>query len=150
MNLALFNQSIEAQVRAGEEAKRFKTVLEAIDSACKSQNFKSYDDFVTQLAAFDKSTSLSPDEKKRDEKPKKRKKKTVTPEDKQAIIKDLEAGHTVAKIEKARGFSSSTINNIKKDAGLVKSKSPKETSPATPAGSGVATLVSSGPASTTG
>ena len=56
---------------------------------------------------------------------KKRKRATLTDADRQAIVADLKLGKLSAvKIAKAHGVSAATVNNLKKAAGLTKSRKP--------------------------
>jgi hypothetical protein len=54
--------------------------------------------------------------------PKKRKRRTITPAMRKAVVAGLKAGQPATKVAKSVGISLPSVNNIKKAAGLTKSK----------------------------
>jgi hypothetical protein len=154
MNLSLINQNISAKELAWNQAKQFKTVLDAIEETCVKHNFKGYEDFLAQIAAFEPSTGAPVEDKVQEKESvtgtERKRNKKMTREIKEAIIKDLTAGKKVPEVMKAHGFSSATVNNIKKDAKLVTPRKPKEVPPAVPTASNVADLLPLDATKTTG
>jgi len=66
------------------------------------------------------------------EKPAKRVRAKITPELKQQVIAAIQEGKSGAEIVKALGISLPSIQNIKKEAGLVKARGTGEAAPAAP------------------
>jgi hypothetical protein len=62
----------------------------------------------------------------------KRTRAKITPELKQQVIAAVQAGQSGAEISKALGMSLPSVQNIKKEAGLVKSRGAAEAAPAAP------------------
>jgi transposase-like protein len=65
-------------------------------------------------------------------KPAKRTRAKITPELKQQVIAAVQAGQSGAEISKALGISLPSVQNIKKEAGLVKARSAAAEAPAAP------------------
>lgn len=95
----------ELQLADQLEAKKAK-VTEALEALVKKEGFESLASFLGE----------------RKPSVKRGKRATITDELKASIIKDLKNGSTVNELVKKYPASSSTINNIKKAAGLTKSK----------------------------
>ncbi len=162
MNLSLINQNIEAQAKAGEEAKRVQTVLSAFDKVCNDNGFEDYADFLEKVAVYEgKAKPAQKPVKESKKTPAKAKKGTgkkggkgnkIADVLRAAIVKDLKAGEmTTHEIAKAHGVSAPTVSNIKDAEGLTKKRKPKDASAdKNTAASNVATLVSSDPANPTG
>jgi hypothetical protein len=160
MNLSLINQNIEAQTKAGEEAKRFQTALAALDKACKDNKFKDYADFLDQVAVYE--GKAAPAEKPAKEpKPKTTKAKKssggtdgrgnrISAEKRAAVIEDLKAGKTGAEVAAAHTISLPSVSGIKKAAGLTKSREKKKNGAGTEAASAVSNVASPDAANMTG
>lgn len=161
MNLSLITQNIEAQTKAGEQAKRFQTVLAAFDKVCSDNKFKSYSDFLAQIAVFEGTAVPSRQATKRGEKKAGRPKKSsgkargqgykIADDVRAAIVRDLKTGKmTTAEIARAHGVSRPSVSNIKDEEGLTKKrKSKKLPAVADLAASTVATPSSPGSATPT-
>ncbi len=151
MNLSLINQNIEAQTKAGDEAKRFQTALAALDKACKDNKFKDYADFLDQVAVYEGKAAPAEQPAKKTRTPTTKTTKSsggtggkgnkISNETRSAILKDLQDKNgTTKEIAKRHNVSAPYVSTVKSEAGLAKKREKDDTTApaAAPAPSGTA------------
>lgn len=133
------NQITAAKAKlAAQEQAIFQEREQALAKLPASHGYPDLNSFIKALKAAAGASRKSKKAVKaaktpKAEKPAKRSRAKITPELKQQVLAAVQEGKTGAEIVKAFGLSLPSIQNIKKEAGLVKVRSASEVTPAAPA-----------------
>ena len=122
---------------AQAEAKLAADRVSALTKLPGDYGYSSLNEFIKALkAAAGKAGKVKKTKAAKAPKAPKAEKRTrakITPELKQQVIAAVQAGDSGAKIAKSFGISLPSVQNIKKEAGLVKARATTEVAPVAPA-----------------